>query len=200
MQADVRHNLSHGVTFQANYTFSKVLSDANGDQQTDFEPFLDINNTKIERPTAGERFRPHARLKGNFLYDLPFMSGRKFRTSNKILGKIMEGWNVAGIFTKQSGSPFGILSGRGTLNRAGRSGQNTVNTFLKKGELDNLFQVVMTGTGPVFVPAGIRDGRPRGAARLRRAFHRPGVLSAGSGHPGHAAARLLPPVGLGTSI
>jgi hypothetical protein len=160
LQVDYQKRFAKGLAFQVNYVFSRLLGDANGDQQTDFEPFLDINNTKIERHRPVGFDITHV-LKGNFTYDLPLGPGKRFKSSNRVLSKIMEGWNVAGIFTKQSGSPFGVVSTRGTLNRAARSGQNTVNTFLNKDQLDELFQLRMTGTGPVFVPASIKgtDGR-----------------------------------------
>jgi hypothetical protein len=64
----------------------------------------------------------------------------------------MEGWNVSGIYTKQSGNAFGIYSARGTLNRAGRSTYNTMNTLLTKGQLDQFFTFRMTGNGPMMVP------------------------------------------------
>ena len=44
--------LSHGLSFEANYTFSKVLSDGDGDLQTRFQAFLDINNPGLERSRA----------------------------------------------------------------------------------------------------------------------------------------------------
>ena len=160
LQADFQRRFAHGLSFQANYVYSRLLGDANGDQQTDFEPFLDNNNAKIERHRPAGFDLTHV-FKANSSYELPFGTGKRFKSSNGFANKMLEGWRVAGIFTKQSGTPFGVLSARGTLNRAARSGQNTVNTFLTKSQLDNMFQVVMTGTGPVYVPAGIKgtDGR-----------------------------------------
>src|SRR6185369_18067908 len=57
----------------------------------------------------------------------------------------------------QSGAPFGIYSARGTLNRAGRSGNNTMNTFLNKSQLDELFTFRMTGNGPMMVPDSVKN-------------------------------------------
>src|SRR6185369_12419097 len=48
LQVDVRHRYRNGLQFQANYTWSKVLSDSLGDQQTRFEPLLDSSNGKLE--------------------------------------------------------------------------------------------------------------------------------------------------------
>jgi len=41
-----------GLSFEANYTFSKVLSDADGDSQSRLQHFLDIGNPGIERSRA----------------------------------------------------------------------------------------------------------------------------------------------------
>ncbi len=169
-QFDVTHRFSKGFQFQANYVFSKVMSDAAGDQQTDFEPFLDINNAKIEKSRVNGSDITHV-FKANGVYELPFGKGKRFAPSNSILSRIVGGWNVSGIFTKQSGTPFGILSARGTLNRAARSANETANTSLTKSQLDALFAVNITGSGPFFVPQSIKgtDGRavaPDGAAQF----------------------------------
>jgi len=73
--------------------------------------------------------------------------------------------------TWQSGTPFSVLSGRGTLNRSsgGRSDTNTAGTSLTKAQLDDLFQFRMTADGPFFINASAigQDGRavaPDGAA------------------------------------
>jgi hypothetical protein len=53
--------------------------------------------------------------------------------------------------TWQSGAPFSILSGRGTLNRESRSNQNTADTSLTKGQLDSIVSFQMTGNGPMMI-------------------------------------------------
>jgi len=92
-------------------------------------------------------------IKGNFYYELPFGQGQRFTTSNRILARVMGGWNASSIFTMMSGNPFSVFSSSGTLNRAARSsGTNTVDTTLTQGQLDKLFQFYMTGNGPYFFP------------------------------------------------
>ncbi len=187
LQVDITRRMQHGFTFQANYSYSKVLSDAGGDQQTDFEPFLDINNTKIERRRVAGFDITHV-IKGNFVYELPFGPGKRFTSSNRIMGKVIGGWQVAGIYTQQSGTPFSVLSSRGTLNRSARSsGANTVNTFLDKSQLDGLFQLYMTGNGPMFFPLADKnsaDGRavaPDGATPFNgQVFFQPAAGTLGT--------------------
>jgi hypothetical protein len=157
LQVDVRRQVSQGLTFQGNYTFSKVLSDAAGDTQERYEAFLDLNNTKIERSVAPFDIR-HA-IKANWQYDLPIGKGQRFNVRR--LGGLVGGWSLTGILTWQSGSPFSIVSQRGTLNRESRSGFNTADTSLTGPQLADIVKFQMTGNGPyVVAPSAIgQDGR-----------------------------------------
>jgi len=156
---EANKHFSKGLSFQANYVRSKVLSDSQGAQGTDFEPLLDMNNPKIEKARVAGMDIPNV-FKANFTYDLPMGKGH-FLSSNSVVNKIIGGWNMAGLFTLQSGTPFSILSGRATLNRSSRSGNNTADTTLTMPQLQNLFQFRMTGNGPYYVAASAlgSDGR-----------------------------------------
>ncbi len=136
--------------FQVNYAYAKVMSDAAGDGQNQFEPFLDINNGKLEKSRT--LFDVTHALKGNFYYDIPVGKGRQYDLgwANWVVG----GWAASGIATYQTGSPFSIMSQRGTLNRGNRSNtQNgtTATTNLNKDQLDRAIHFRMTGNGPVIV-------------------------------------------------
>jgi hypothetical protein len=178
-----RHT-SNGLGYQANYVFSKVLSDSQSNQQTSFEPLLDLNNAKIERSRVAGMDNTHV-FKMNVSYDLPFGGQHRFSRAG-IVNKVIGRWNVAGIFTAQSGTPFSILSGRGTLNRSARSTYNTVNTTLDKSQLQDLFQLRMTGTGPYYVAASAigSDGRAvagdGAAAFTGQVFTQPGAGTIGA--------------------
>ena len=54
LQLEARHRTHSGLSFEANYTFSKVLSDGDGDVQSRFQAFLDINNpaSNARAPTS----------------------------------------------------------------------------------------------------------------------------------------------------
>jgi hypothetical protein len=55
--------------------------------------------------------------------------------------------------TWQSGAPFSILSGRGTLNRADgfRSYYNTATTLMTASQLNSIVKFQMTGNGPLII-------------------------------------------------
>jgi hypothetical protein len=182
LQFEARRRVSSGLNFQGNYTFSKVLTDADGDTQTRFQPFLDLNNTKIERAPAPFDIR-HA-IKANWIYELPIGKGHRF--SSRRLNLLMSGWSVSSVFTWQSGSPFSIISGRGTLNREARSFYNTADTTLAGSQLDKVVGFYMTGNGPYFInQANIGpDGRavaPDGSAPFNgQVFFNPDAGTIGS--------------------
>ena len=161
LQVEVRRRTNFGAQFQANYTWSKVLSDALGDQQTRFEAFLDMNNAALEHARAPFDIT-HA-IKSNFVYELPFGAGRRLNYSP--LSRVLSGWIVGGNMIWQSGSPFSVLSTRGTFNRGARSATNTAGSTLGGDQLDEKVGFFMTGNGPMFIhPSAIgSDGRGVGA-------------------------------------
>ena len=181
LQVEVRR-MGKALQFQGNYTFSKVLSDAAGDGQVRFEPFLDINNAKIERARAPFDLR-HA-IKGNAVYSLPI--GKGTRINYRPLERLLTGWSTSGILIWQSGTPFSILSGRGTFNRGSRSGVNTAITNLAGAQLDAVVGFRMTGDGPTMIDAKAIGTDGRGVAGdgqapfAGQAFFNPGAGELGS--------------------
>ena len=154
LQLEARHRVRSGVDVSANYTWAKVLSDTPGDAQSRIEHFLDLSSPGLERAPATFDLR-HA-FKAAVAWDLPF--GRKH------LKRLAGGWSTGAFLTWQSGAPFSILSGLGTLNRGDgfRSYYNTANSNTGGPALMNLVQFQMTGNGPYIVPQSVinpNDGR-----------------------------------------
>ena len=98
LQAEVRRRLKAGLDFQANYTFSKVLSDAAGTTQNRLEHFLDSANPKLERARAD--FDLTHMIKGTAIYELPLGKGHRLNASG-IAQLLMTGWSMSGIVTWQ---------------------------------------------------------------------------------------------------
>ena len=183
LQLDARHRYSHGLSLQANYTYSKVLSNTLGDTQTNFEPFLDNANPQAERAPAPFDLR-HI-FKANGVYDIPAGPGHRFNP--KYLGRVIGGWSMGSILTWQSGSVFSIYDGaRGTLNRSARSTYNTADALVGGSALYNNIAFRMTPTGPYFISASAigSDGRgtaPDGSAPFAgQLFTNPGAGTIGT--------------------
>jgi hypothetical protein len=182
LQLVARKRFGDKASFETNYTFSKVLSDGDGDLQVRFQAFLDIQNPGLERSRAN--FDLNHMIKSFGQVELPF--GKGHRLSYKPLDRLIGGWRLTGTMVWQSGAPFSITSGRGTLNRSARSYYNTANTTLTKSQLDGVVGFRMTGNGPMIIaPSAINpadgtgvnaDGEPNFTGQV---FSNPGAGTVG---------------------
>lgn len=161
MQAELRMRFRNSLHFQTNYTWSKALTDFDG-SDSNFSALLDITLGQLEKRRAANDIR-HV-FKANGIYSLPLGPGKTFLGSaDGLAGKLLGGWEVTGIFEARTGRPITFVSARGTVNRAGRSARNTVNTSLTLDELrgmTGLFTHPTTGR-PLFLDPRLigPDGR-----------------------------------------
>jgi hypothetical protein len=106
--AEVTHKTTHGLTFQANYTFTKNLSDGQGsDAPTVYaseEPYAseiaDRFHIKYDRGNVVATPRQRAMVTGS--YQLPFGTGQTFAGPG-ILNPVIGGWNLSTVTTIQTG-------------------------------------------------------------------------------------------------
>jgi len=143
---EIRRRLDRGLYFQANYTFSKVISDFGG-SQSQFQPYQDNARPFLERSRAP--FDITNVFKTNFTYELPIGEGhRLFGTPSRLLGLLVDGWQTGSFITWQSGAPFSILSQWATFNRTGsRSVNNTAYATQTHQELGSDIGVTVQGSG-----------------------------------------------------
>jgi hypothetical protein len=104
-QTSLRSRFSSGVSVNAHYTWSKVMATANGDfwlgnditvqDETNFRG--DLGPTSLDQTH---------RFVADGVYELPFA---KWTRTAGIWKKFAEGWQVAGIFTAQSGATLNVL-------------------------------------------------------------------------------------------
>jgi hypothetical protein len=151
-QFEVRKRIRNGTQIQANYVFSKALSDAEATRG--LEAFLDNNNRAIEK--ARSPFDLTHAFKVNHYVPLPFGPGRRFNPSHPLPRRLAEGWALSGFLLVQSGPPVSFetgtsTSGRGTLNRGARSANNTADTTLTLQGLKEVTGLYKTGNGVFFV-------------------------------------------------
>jgi len=97
LQALFEKRFSHGLQFQASYTFSKSLDNASSFESA-FNP-LNFNATY-----GLSNFDARHRFVFNYVWDLPIPKYEGFK------GQILDGWEVSGILTFQSGFPIRITS------------------------------------------------------------------------------------------
>ena len=147
---EVRRRFSRGLYFQANYTFSKTMTDFGG-SQSQFQPFQDNARPGLEKARAPFDLT-HA-FKANFTYELPMGRGhRLFGSPGHALGLLVNGWQTGSIFTWQSGAPFSIVSQYATFNRGGfRSYNNTAVATLTHQQLSGDVGTFVQTNGNVYI-------------------------------------------------
>lgn len=114
LQVNYEKQFTHGLRFQAAYTWSKSEDDASAYNQNPQNPYdrnAEWAYSDYDRPQM---------LVFNYVYTLPFFQRQKgFR------GETLGGWTLAGITTYQSGTPFSVgLTGahHGLASRADING------------------------------------------------------------------------------
>jgi carboxypeptidase family protein len=96
-QASLEKRFSHGLQFQASYTFGKSI-----DMASTFENLIDPVNPKRDR--ALSLFDARHRFVFSYYWELPVPKYEGFK------GKALNGWALSGITTFQSGFPIRITS------------------------------------------------------------------------------------------
>jgi len=136
LQAEIRRRFTNGLSFQANYTFQKILSDIETDGQARFDPYLDNNNPHLDYART-DYDRTHS-LNINAIYELPFGKGKHFLNSGSTVSRFLSGFQMSSLVNVSSGAPISIRDLTGTLNRAGRSTRQTANSSLNTNQIKNL--------------------------------------------------------------
>jgi hypothetical protein len=125
LQIELRRRFSNGFQFQADYTFSKALTDApdaQGNNQSDLVSFRTLRNKRLDYRRAN--FDQTHRFVTNAIYELPFGKGKMFLNGgNPIVNYLVGGWTLGGILSWSTRPPFFISSGRTTFNNF-NSGNN----------------------------------------------------------------------------
>ncbi len=102
LQATISHRFSHGLEFQAAYTFSRAI-DETSTGNTSLNSAVNNQLTLADSRGLADFDRTH-RLIINYTYELPF-----FSRSKGLLRAVLGGWFISGITTLQSGAPFTVL-------------------------------------------------------------------------------------------
>jgi hypothetical protein len=107
LQATVTQRVSHGLTFQSSYTWSKAIDDGSAPSPFFLFPGQQSraqNNRRIDLERGLSAFDLRHRFVMSYIYDLPF-----FKESRGVASILLRGWRWSGIFSAQSGRPFTIV-------------------------------------------------------------------------------------------
>jgi hypothetical protein len=121
LQIELRKALRHGLTLQANYTWSKALSDlSNLNDQSASDNYYTLRNRNLDKgPTP---FDLRHVFMAYWTYQLPFGKNRPFLNSGGMLDRIAGGWTVSGIHRLHSGASYRLTGNRNTFNSVSDSG------------------------------------------------------------------------------
>jgi hypothetical protein len=106
LQMSLKKRFSYGLQFLAAYTYSHSIDDYSGDPTGTSDVTVVPGNEAVLNNRASSDFDRRQRLVFSGIYDLP-----KFYKGDSAFGKqAVNGWQVASIFTVQSGIPFSVLT------------------------------------------------------------------------------------------
>jgi hypothetical protein len=117
---------SHGIQFQANYTWAKDMTDADSVWNTGATNPQNPNCIKCEYAPAA--YNVVQRFVANFEYDVP-LGG-----ITRLPKRLTNGWEILGIFQAQTGYPFTVSSPYGTLQYGNGGSDRPV--FLQRATLN----------------------------------------------------------------
>jgi len=110
LQVQARKNsASHGITFQANYTYSKDMTDADAVWSSGGQNGAIMENNPQCRKCeyAPASYSVAQRFVANFEYNLPL---GQWQALARLPRRLTQGWKMLGIFQAQSGSPFTVVT------------------------------------------------------------------------------------------
>ena len=117
LQVYVNKRLSHGLTFNFNYTWAKAFDDT-GSNMIAAQTFALGSAYNWKNEKAVTQMPGHA-VNLLTVYQLPFGKGRMFGSGNGIVEGVAGGWQVSGIATYRSGIPLGTIGASCNLPNAG---------------------------------------------------------------------------------
>ena len=100
LQAELSKSYSHGLSFNANYVYSKALDDMTADNQnprSGLNPAADYGRSDFDRTQV---------FKLSGVYELTLAPATRSLLVREALG----GWQVSGILSVMSGTPFSVLA------------------------------------------------------------------------------------------
>jgi hypothetical protein len=112
LQAEVRQQAWRGLTFDANYTWSRTFGAASAGDWTGSYTQFTIRNMRLNRLPAGQ---PHVvHIDGT--YSLPFGHGKRWLNNSNALDHVIGGWTVGTIYNFYIAGRFRIAGLYETYN------------------------------------------------------------------------------------
>ena len=102
LQISMRHDVGHGLTFQAAYTWAHAIDNSTS---TYFATGID-DNTDLSRWKATSDLNRSQVVEMSFIYEMPFFK----HASSAVTRQAFSGWTVSGIPSFYTGEPVGFIT------------------------------------------------------------------------------------------
>ncbi|MGB9432703.1 MAG: hypothetical protein WBQ89_10715 [Candidatus Acidiferrum sp.] len=131
MQVNLQKQFSHGLQFQAAYTFSHAIDDINDPlQPAQGNANLPRNSFDLQAERGNSDYDIRHRAVVNFIYEPNIGRGRGHMNEG-VVGRLLEGWGLSGIITAQTGHPYDIY-GQTDSNHTGEFARVSRKTFISQ--------------------------------------------------------------------
>jgi hypothetical protein len=118
LQATLRHQMTHGIQFDVNYTYSKSIDLCSDAERLGNYGSLNFNGgCQMFNAWSPNLFRAVSdfdtthQVNANWIVDLPFGRGRAFAgLVNRAVDAVIGGWQLSGLFRWTSGFPYTIYN------------------------------------------------------------------------------------------
>ena len=159
MQLELRKRFSNGLYLQANYTWSKNLTNGQGTAQALNETYTLQQNPSLDYQRANYDI-PHS-FNFNGIYQLPFGKGKTFFNQGYWSNLFIGGWELSGILQVRSGVPITLVDGRATLSIY--SGSTTPNSSLSTDQIRDLIGVYEANGRIYWINPSVINGAGQGS-------------------------------------
>lgn len=127
LQVGVQRRYAQGLTLLTAYTWSKSIDDNSGWSGAGDNGQAQDNHNLVRSMRGLSNFDVRHRLAFSYIYELPMGSGKRLMGNAKGIGNwLVSGWEISGITTLQSGSPFTVVSSA-DISNTGNTGNDRPN-------------------------------------------------------------------------
>ena len=180
LQIEIRRRFSGGLQFNADYTFSKALTDARdalGNNQNDLTSFRTLRDKGLDYARSNQD-QTH-RFVFNSIYDLPIGRGRRYLSdTNGVVDRILGGWTVGSIVVWQTRPPVYVASNRTTVNNFNAANNPADLVGMSFEEFKKNVGLFRTPTGVYFINPAILNIVTNSAGQFVSSQIKPGILAA----------------------
>jgi len=145
LQTSLRRSFNNGLSYLISYTWSKTLVEGDdGFFGVEGGVPQDPYNPRTSRGPAG--FSIPQMFTANYVYALPFGTGKLISTGNRVADYVIGGWQWNGIVTARSGQAFQITAS-GDVAETGNAG-----TYERANQVGNPYQSGSIAANPSCTP------------------------------------------------